>query len=51
MTEKTYEQGLEDGVEEGIAIAKTEILGLIDDYINNPDIDIDMLIEFIRDVE
>jgi hypothetical protein len=48
--EKTYEDGLEEGVEEGVAIERIRVLNLIDEYINSPDIDLEMLIESIEDV-
>jgi hypothetical protein len=44
--EKTYE----DGLEEGVAIERIRVLNLIDEYINSPDIDLEMLIESIEDV-
>jgi hypothetical protein len=48
--EKTYEDGIEYGIEEGITIEKIRVLNLIDEYIQDPDMDLETLIECIEDV-
>jgi hypothetical protein len=47
--EKTYEDGMEDGIEEGIAIERMRVLNLIDEYIQDPEMDLEALIECIED--
>jgi hypothetical protein len=48
--EKTYEQAFNEGVEEGIVIERIRIKGLIDEYIENPDVDLSLLLEWIDEV-
>ncbi len=45
--EELIEQAFEDGIDEGISIERGRILDLIQEYINGPDITLDMLMEWI----
>lgn len=45
-----YEEGVKYGVEEGITIERIRVLNLIDEYVGDPDMDLETLIECIEDV-
>jgi hypothetical protein len=47
MEENTYQQGYEDGLADGVTKEKLRVLGLIKDYIENDEADLDVLIETI----
>jgi hypothetical protein len=47
MEQNTYQHGYEDGLVDGVTQEKLRVLGLIRDYIENDEADLDVLIETI----
>jgi hypothetical protein len=48
--ERTEEEAIEYGIEAGIALERVRVLSLIDEYIQDPEMDLETLIESIEDV-
>ena len=43
------EKAFEEGIDEGIAIQRERVLGLIQEYLDGPDVTLDMLFEWINE--
>lgn len=47
--ENEIEKAFDEGIDEGIAIERERVIGLVQEYINGPDVTLDMLLEWINE--